>query len=76
MIPKPHDLGFCFIAVAFTDLLCSDLTLPVQSAIITYDFVVDIDSGLLLGNSYSGFFRYDNNLVTKGGLGVLRPDQK
>jgi len=30
-IPKPHDLGFCFLAVAFTDLLCSGLTLAPQT---------------------------------------------
>jgi len=38
-IPKPHvseappqeALGFCFIAVAFTDLLCSGLTLAPQT---------------------------------------------
>ena len=31
VIPRPHDLGFCFLAVAFTDLLCSGLTLATQT---------------------------------------------
>jgi hypothetical protein len=31
VIPKLHNLGFCFLAVAFTDLLCSGLTLAPQT---------------------------------------------
>lgn len=30
-IPKTHDLGFCFIALAFRDLLCSGLTVAPQT---------------------------------------------
>jgi len=35
-------------------------TASVQAATITYDFNVNITSGPLLGNQYSGFFSYDN----------------
>ncbi len=31
VIPKPHNLGFCFNAVAFRDLLSSGLTLAPQT---------------------------------------------
>ena len=30
-IPKPHNLGFCFLALAWTDLLCWGLTLTPQT---------------------------------------------
>ncbi len=33
---------------------------PAQAAIITYDFSVDIKEGLLTGNTYTGFFSYDD----------------
>jgi PEP-CTERM motif len=36
-------------------------TASVQAAIITYDFTVNITSGSLLGNQYSGFFSYDES---------------
>ncbi|GET40260.1 PEP-CTERM sorting domain-containing protein [Microseira wollei] len=36
-------------------------THPANAAIITYDFTVNITSGSLLGNQYSGFFSYDES---------------
>jgi hypothetical protein len=46
----------------------SGLLSPVDAAIISYDFTVDIDSGSLLGNSYTGFFSYDDASVTPTGF--------
>lgn len=34
---------------------------PAQAAIITYDFTVDVTSGLLFGNQYRGYFSYDDS---------------
>lgn len=33
---------------------------PAQAAIVSYDFSVDIKQGPLTGNTYTGFFSYDN----------------
>ena len=51
-------LGF---AIAGTVLSLGVMeALSVQAATITYDFNVNITSGPLLGNQYSGFFSYDD----------------
>ena len=40
-----------------------------QAAVFTYDFIVDITTGLLVGNQYSGSFSYDDSseLTSYGG---------
>ncbi len=49
------------LATAGTVLSLAVMETPsVQAAIITYDFTVNISSGTLIGNQYSGFFSYDN----------------
>ncbi|NEP52377.1 MAG: PEP-CTERM sorting domain-containing protein [Moorea sp. SIO3C2] len=40
---------------------------PVNAASMTYDFEVPIDSGFLVGETYSGFFEFDDSALT--GLG-------
>ncbi len=50
------------LATAGTVLSLAVMETPsVQAAIITYDFTVNITSGSLLGNSYTGFFSYDDS---------------
>lgn len=60
-------LGF---AIAGTVLSLAVMeTGSVQAATITYDFNVNITSGPLLGNQYSGFFSYDD--ASPSGAGNL-----
>ncbi len=42
---------------------------PAEAAVFTYDFTVDITTGLLVGNQYSGSFSYDDSseLTSYGG---------
>ncbi|NEN90926.1 MAG: PEP-CTERM sorting domain-containing protein, partial [Okeania sp. SIO3H1] len=37
---------------------------PVNAASIIYDFEVSIDSGVLDGETYSGFFEFDDSALT------------
>lgn len=47
---------------------------PVQAATITYDFTVDVTSGPLTGNQSSGFFSYDDSILTGSGLETIGAD--
>ncbi|MEQ8753844.1 MAG: PEP-CTERM sorting domain-containing protein [Coleofasciculus sp. G1-WW12-02] len=39
-----------------------------QAAIITYDFTVDVTTGLLTDTQYQGFFSYDDSTLTGSGV--------
>jgi len=45
---------------------------PAQAAVFTYDFTVDITTGLLVGNQYSGSFSYDDS-SPRTSFGGYRP---
>ena len=55
-------------------LVLSGMTLSpstAQSAIVTKNIMVDIDSGPLVGNNYTGFVSYDDTLVNPSFSGTL-----
>lgn len=45
---------------------------PAEAAVFTYDFTVDITSGVLVGNQYSGSFSYDDS-SPRTSFGGYRP---
>ncbi|HAX76840.1 MAG TPA: hypothetical protein DCY88_13610 [Cyanobacteria bacterium UBA11372] len=49
-------------------------TASVQAAIITYDFTVNVTSGSLAGNSYNGFFSYDESAPSSFTRFLFIPD--
>jgi PEP-CTERM motif len=46
-------------------------TNPVNAAIITYDFTAKVTGGSLAGNSYNGFFSYDDTAPSPTGIASI-----
>lgn len=61
---------FNFSKIAAAACLCWMLMIAptAEAALVGYDFNGTIDSGSLLGESYSGSFAYDNASLTNSGL--------
>lgn len=54
-----HKLAVTTVGIALSFTIMEPR--PVKAATITYDFTVDVTSGQLSGNQYSGFFSYDDS---------------
>ncbi|MBD3884170.1 hypothetical protein IFO70_20695 [Phormidium tenue FACHB-886] len=48
---------------------------PVQAAIVTYNFTVNVTEGALAGQSYRGTFSYDDSMLKGTGAETLGVDQ-
>ena len=62
------------LAIATTGTALTLVTVeanPVQAAIVTYNFDVDVATGSLAGTQGSGFFSYDDSTLTGNGLESL-----
>lgn len=51
------------------------VTAPVQASPVTYDFTVDVTQGALAGQSYSGTFSYDDEVLKGTGSETIGVNQ-